>query len=339
MFSDLSPSQAKSFVDLEQAHLACQDTLTKMSSYTGGMHWKTIGGKQYLYRTLDGRGNAKSLGPRSPETETLHEQFHQRRADLELRLVAQRQRLDEQKRMAKALRIGSAPRVLGEICKALNERGLMGRNILVIGTNALYAYESLAGVRFQSDVTATQDVDLLFKHQSRLVAVARDLGPDGLIGVLRAVDKTFEISETQAFRAINANGYMVDLIRQTPKPPWRPEPHNLGEKDDFVATDISNMDWMLSSPRLRQLVVADNGAPFEMEVPDPRAFMMFKFWLSQQPDREPIKRRRDAAQAQSVRQLLVERLPQFPVISEAMTAFPASLVDSCCESDPDAPSN
>lgn len=325
MFADLSPNQAKAFIDAEQLYRAHQDTREKMRPYKGGMHWKTISGQQYLYRTLDSKGTAKSLGARSEATEALHLQFHQRRGELEQRLAAQQQRLDEQRRMLKALRVGSAPRVMAEVCRALCDHDLMGKNVLIIGTNALYAYEALAGVRLQGDVTATQDMDVLFKHQTRLTAVAREIGPDGLMGVLKAVDKTFEISTTQAFRAINADGYMVDLIRQMPKPPWKSAPHNLGKDDAFVATDIANMDWMLSSPSIRQFAVADNGLPFELAVPDPRAFMLFKRWLSQQPDREPIKRTRDAAQAHVVSQLLQERLPQFHMASHSLKAFPKAI--------------
>ncbi|MDI9334268.1 MAG: hypothetical protein QM533_07805 [Cytophagales bacterium] len=35
------------------------------------MHWKTVGAKEYLYRTLDGKGTAKSLGARSTETQAI----------------------------------------------------------------------------------------------------------------------------------------------------------------------------------------------------------------------------------------------------------------------------
>ena len=327
MFSELSPNQAKTFVDTEQAYRAYVDTKAKMQSYLGGMHWKTINHQQYLYRTLDSKGNAKSLGPRSAATEAVHAQFHQRRDELEHRLKSQRERLDEQRRMARALRVGSAPPVLAEVCRALCEHDLMGKNVLIIGTNAIYAYEALAGVQLQGDVTATQDIDVLFKHQSRLTAAERGIGPEGFLGILQKVDKTFEISSTQAFRAINADGYMVDLIRQMPKPPWKQEPHNLGEADPFMATDIPNMDWMLSAPSLRQFAIASNGMPFEMAVPDPRAFVLFKGWLSQQPEREPVKRTRDAAQAQVVAQILVERLPQFPIVWDDLKAFPKKLIE------------
>jgi Nucleotidyltransferase len=102
----------------------------------------------------------------------------------------------------------------------------------------------------------------------------------------------------------------------------------LGEQDTFIATDLPNMKWMLSAPTVRQFVVADNGTSFEMDVPDPRAFMLFKSWLSTQPEREPVKRGRDAAQAHAMHELLKERLPQYPLDWATLKAFPKQLVSN-----------
>ena len=327
MYSELTTQQSRVFIDSLQGYQSWLDARAKMRDYKGGMHWKSINNQQYLYRTYDSKGTAKSLGPRSDKTETIYNQFHQRRTELEHRVNSLTTKVVEQQRMARALRVGSAPAVLAKVCRALCEHDLMGKNVLIIGTNALYAYESLAGVRVQSDVMATQDMDVLFKPKSKLTAVAKGIGPEGFLGVLKSVDKTFEINEAQPFRATSSNGYMVDLIRQMPNPPWNSEPHNLGESDPFIAADLRNMEWMLSMPSMRQFVIADNGTPFEMEVPDPRAFMLFKSWLSEQPDREPFKRSRDAAQAHVMAGLLRDRLPQFPLDWSALRSFPKALID------------
>jgi hypothetical protein len=58
----LSGSQAKALVDSLQTYAALSDVRQKLQPYSGGMHWKTVAGSEYLYRTLDGKGNAKSLG-------------------------------------------------------------------------------------------------------------------------------------------------------------------------------------------------------------------------------------------------------------------------------------
>jgi hypothetical protein len=39
---------------------------------------------------------------------------------------------------------------------------------------------------------------------------------------------------------------------------------------------------------------------------DPRTFMEFKEWMSNQKDREPLKRNRDKLQSSAVKQLLAE---------------------------------
>ena len=154
-----------------------------------------------------------------------------------------------------------------------------------------------------------------------------DGGADSLLGLLKKTDKTFEIMEHQRFRAVNSSGYMVDLIRQTPKPPWRSEPNQIGGADDFLATDLTHMDWMLSAPKLTQTVLAQDGRAFEMTVPDPRSYMLFKGWLSQQMERDPLKKGRDASQAKIVHQLLVEYLPQYPLDWTQFKSFPQGLTD------------
>ncbi|PIV33752.1 MAG: hypothetical protein COS34_06010 [Lysobacterales bacterium CG02_land_8_20_14_3_00_62_12] len=52
---------------------------------------------------------------------------------------------------------------------------------------------------------------------------------------------------------------------------------------------------------------------------------MFKTWLSRAPSRNPMKRSRDAKQAEAIRQMLNERLPQFPLVRAAFRSFPEKL--------------
>jgi hypothetical protein len=58
----------------------------------------------------------------------------------------------------------SAARIL----RRLDEAGLMGRHLFVVGTHALYAYEAAAGITFESGLTATTDVDLRSDARRRL---------------------------------------------------------------------------------------------------------------------------------------------------------------------------
>lgn len=69
------------------------------------------------------------------------------------------------------------------------------------------------------------------------------------------------------------------------------------------------MDWLLSAPKFRQVVVGSNGRMAEMVTVDPRAFALYKVYLGQKNDRDPIKAPRDIAQARAVYDLVQKRMP------------------------------
>ncbi len=57
---------------------------------------------------------------------------------------------------------------------------------------------------------------------------------------------------------------------------------------------------------MTQIVIAENGYPVRFIVPDPRVFALHKIWLSLQPTRDPIKRKRDFRQGEAVASLALE---------------------------------
>ena len=116
--------------------------------------------------------------------------------------------------------------------------------------------------------------------------------------------------QKQSFRAVNARGFMVDLIRPMPKPPWKKQPDMVGTEPDLRAADIEHLDWYLSAPKLRQIVIGDDGFPAPFIVPDPRIFALHKLWLSKQPGRDPLKKPKDREQAFLVAELVTRYLPQ-----------------------------
>jgi len=326
MYKIISNAQAKAVIDSEQLFLAFQDAAMQNQSCQGGMHWKTVAGKDYLYRIHDRLGNGKSLGVKSEKTQEIYNKFTQRKALLKNRLTELKDRLNIQAKINAAYRVGHVENNVAAICEQLNRANLLGTNIMIIGTNALHAYEALAGVRFQSDIMATTDIDLLWNHTSKLSLVtSKELQPEGLIGLLRHADKSFEIIQTQPFRAVAKSGYMVDLIQQMPNPPWSDEPDRFFE-NDLIATDIWNMKWLLSAPKIKQAVIALNGDIFNITVPDPRAFAMFKWWMAQSDERRASKKQRDAAQARAVIQLIVEHLPHLNKNWSAMKSFPKNII-------------
>jgi hypothetical protein len=57
------------------------------------------------------------------------------------------------------------------------------------------------------------------------------------------------------------------------------------------------------------MIVSPSGDMARMTTISPKAFAKFKRWLAVQPTRDPMKRSRDAMQADVVEQLVAEYLP------------------------------
>lgn len=271
-----------------------------------GMRWKTIRGVEYLFRERDRRGNGKLLGRRTPETEQILAAFQEGKARVQERLAAIRQQLDEQARLNKALRLARVPRVAARILRELEEHDL-GNAFTVLGTQALYGYEAAGGVQFLLELLASGDVDLLYDARKKITLVSSRLDGEGLLGLLKKADRTFEPIRKRGFRAANAGQFMVDLV-VGPRSMRESEPVIFGE-DDLVPSEVPGLQWLINAPKLETVAVDEDGQPVPFRVPDPRAFALHKAWLSRQPTREPVKKPRDLAQARAVAQLGCEYMP------------------------------
>ncbi|WP_269153980.1 nucleotidyltransferase domain-containing protein [Methylobacterium currus] len=204
----------------------------------------------------------------------------------------------------------------------------------VVCTHALFAYERLAGIRIASGHLATGDIDLLFDARARLSLVAEsqpgvDLGREGLIGLLRSVDTSFEPTGTGTFRAVNRDGFMVDLIQPLPKNRMARTPRSrIGTSpEDLSAVEIEGLTWLVNCPKVSAVTIDTRGYPVGLVVPDPRAFALHKAWLAARDDRDPLKRGRDAGQARLVAGLVVARLPHLSFDDPALAAIPRALRD------------
>ncbi len=331
-FKKMTDNQRRVFIDTAHLYKAFQDTYKKFRSYAGGMHWKKSKGREYLFRSRDRYGYGKSLGARSPETEKILDEFRQSKRDLKERMSILKERLKEQARFCKAVMIQRVPRVVTNILRVLDQQNLLGKNIIVVGTNALYAYEAAAGIFIDSPIMATRDMDILWDIRPKLTLVADDkTEPGGMLAILRKTDRSFELSSSQPFRAVNRHGYMVDLIKAEPKKVMTKERRRMGGPGDLEAVEIRNLQWLLSSPKFYQAVIGDDGYPSEMAVPDPRAFALHKFWLSGQPDREPVKKQRDRDQALAVVRLVIQHLPQYAFIRADLKMFPKEVLKEAQE--------
>lgn len=326
-FRELDGEQTRRLIDAEQRYEAWLGLDARLrSSFRGSMSWKTVAGRDYLYRKIDGRW--KSLGPRDEQREQIFDKYHAGRTDLRKRIDMLRTEIDRSARVDRAMGLGRVPKAVAAILRRLDRKGLLGKAVSVVGTNALYAYERLAGGHFAGSMLATFDVDLLFDSRDRLGLVARDVRDGGLALLLRSVDPSFSLDHEGSFRAINNAGLMVDLIEPMPANPssTRSKRRIGNDKDDLIAAEIEGLQWLQNVRHLSIILLDEAGIPLRISVPEPRAFALHKYWVSKRPDRDPLKARRDEAQARAVARIIANYLPAYDLLDDQMmSALPAAL--------------
>ena len=304
----LSGNSIRQYINAKQAFTALRDAEMDAKQFRGGMFWREVKGHVYLIRTTT-KSSQKSLGAKNPQTEAIFNKFTQGKQVAEERRASLVKALAMHRRLNKALFVGRVDDQIIDILNGLREVGLE-HNFIVIGTNALYAYEASAGVRIEQEHLATNDLDLLWDNRRKLTIAVPESFAGGMIGFLQKIDKTFKLRSDQLYTAVNANGYEVDFLRRMD------HGHQTGlakvsqVDGDFWAVKARNIDWLLSAPKFKEVVVGTNGSMAEITTVDPRAFALFKFWMSKQKDRDALKKIRDANQARVVVQLIKEYLPQ-----------------------------
>lgn len=318
----LTDQQRLFLVESTQLYAPWVAAIHHAESFKYGMKWMTVREKDYLYRLTDAKGNGKSLGPRSIATEALFTEFTEARIRAKDRLASLDERIKSQARLNKAVFLGRLPTIVGDILHALHV-SKAHNDFRMVGTHAIYAYEAMAGVQLNMDLLATGDVDLLYDSRKSLSLVSKNLEGNGLLGLLQKIDKSFEISEKETFRAINKTGFMVDLI--TPARDMRDNEILKFSENDLEAVEVPNLHWLANAPCHDVVNISSNGMPVNARVPDPRAFVIHKAWLSQQKDRNPVKKPRDFSQSQMVFKLITDFLPQHPFKQNQMRYFPKAV--------------
>lgn len=249
-------------------------------------------------------GSQTSLGRHTAELEGIFQRFMERKANIEERLTRLKAAATQHQRSNRALRVGRAPRLLIDTLNRLEKAGL-GAHFCVVGTNALYAYESACGVRVQDNATATQDIDLLLDTRKYLSFVTTmDTLDTSLLSVFKKVDKTFELREDQRYTAVNAEGFEIDVVRRAAKDS---DPHPLREsncEEDFWAVQISTCSNLLDGGYFEQAVVGTSGHMTMVRAPAPASFVRVKQKLSAVRNRDPLKAHKDALEAAIVSQLI-----------------------------------
>ena len=275
-------------------------------SYGGSMKFERRGNAEYLIRRPYGSSTKKSLGRRSADTENTLSRFLDGQAQARERVERLRREIGTLAPILRIRGVGRVPLLTARVIRKLDDLGWMGPPgraggaLTVIGTNALYAYEAQAGLRIETALLATGDLDLLHDSRRSLV-LSGSAGGKGLIGALQKVDRSFRKAPQRSFTAVNGSRYMVDLVE--PADHERSARDGIGglsdHPEDLVAAAIDNGQWLLNTPKFTATAFDERGFPLRVVTVDPRIYALQKQWMVEEVRlRDPLKRERDRAQAQ-----------------------------------------
>ena len=310
---ELSSTITRQYIDAIAVFDALAEATLEAAQVRGGMYWHAgpalSPDSKYLVRTTPA-GAETSLGARTPETQAIYDKFTQRKQESSARLTGLKAALDQQQRMNRALRVGRVEPLVVALLNRLASTKL-SEHFRVVGTHALYAYEAAAGVRLDAGALATRDIDLLWDTRKRIIFSTRLARVDSsMLGVLKKVDPSFRMRQSQKYTAVNKDGFEVDIIRRE-QTDGDPHPIKLSDQDDnFWVAQARRANVLLDSPGFSSVIVGTNGTMARMNTVHPATFVAFKRWMAGQADRDALKRRRDVLQADAVQKLLEAYLPQ-----------------------------
>jgi len=309
VLSPFSDEQLRAAINLADAYEAWLPLARAEPAYADRLLWKTISGRQYLYRIRDRRGNGTSLGPRGPDTERLYTEYQAAKTALRDRAARLSPTLDEAAAVYRALRLPMIDSYAGSLLRELDLRELLGPVVMAAGTTATAAYQLEAASTFDTPAHATRDIDLTW-------AALQPPGGPVLWEALHTLDDTFVVNQERTFQARNRDAREIELLVGTERAssvlaePLHPIP-------------LPEQDWLYRGQPLRRIVAGLDSRPAALVVPDPRWFALHKRWLSDKPGRDALKKPKDRHQAEMVWAAVRERMPQFPLND----TFRASLPD------------
>ena len=274
------------------------------------MKFEQRGDAEYLIRRPYSSSTRKSFGRRSPETEAKLEAFLAGKSRVEGQIRSLRGQLEDQFAVLRARGLDRVPQLTARVIRKLDDLGWLGTFLIVLGTNALFAYEAKAAVRIESGPLATGDVDVLLDARRRLV-MSGGATERRLVGALQSVDRSFRRSCGRACTIANKDGYVVALIKsQGLGRIMREVQARLSDDlDEPAATTTDSSRWLLNAPKFEAMAFDERGLPLRIVTLDPRVFALQKQRIVENdPTRDPAERVRDEQQANLVARIVTRHL-------------------------------
>lgn len=306
-FIEFNPDQNRLLADASNQYDQWLSAKRTDTQYAGiWMTFRDKNGTDYLTSGHSNGVNQKSHGARSPETERQLIEFNEGKAQSKVMLEAIQARLAERAPQLKAVRLGRILAPLAQVIREFDVQGMVGPSLIVAGTHAITAYEALAGHFFDSALTATEDLDFVWHRSGKGAELIVKPGEStALLKHLKTVDTSYTVNTERTFQVRNAKGLVIDFISDEAGAANAP-------KEYLKPIAIKGQEWLTGADTVSVVAIDTNGLPVKLVVPDPRVFALHKAWVSERPDRNPLKKSKDMNQAIAVASLVKRFLPQYP---------------------------
>jgi len=315
---DLTPDQCKEIINIHQLFEVYNERVSSAEHFKGSMTWKSVKGNDYLYKKIQGKSTC--LGVRSPETEVIYAQFCEGKPRAIKRVHDIFEQMKVAARYAKAARVNRFPKLAATIIRKIQKAGL-SNHIAIVGTHAMYGYESMASKYVVSSLMETADLDLLWDKRMLLRMACASDHMHGLMSIIQSADRSFEKTRSP-YRAINKTGFMVDLVSAEHDMKGA-LPSSIGaSQSDLKAAPIGSLTWLINAPKVDTMVIDTMGLPLSIRVPDPRCFAVHKAWISMQPSRDSHKIERDLQQSKVVADMVHCDMAGFAFRDDELAMFP-----------------
>ena len=281
--------------NLEQAYSFWLSARQSLRQLPASMYWAERSGRQYLYVKQSGADSGTSHGVRSPETEQKLEAFTLEKNQALERAASADALIQTRSTLYRRLRMPTLPDKQAEILRKLDVEDLLGTDLMVVGTNAFSGYEWAANAIFPAGNEETQDFDLTWCRDTpaSLTIAGTDSEKKArktLFSVLRSIDPSYKINPRKPYQAMDADGYEVELLAA-------PSCHPLPKEEAFAPMQtLIEQEWLLLGSPVSAVVATERGRACPLTVPDPRFMGLYKLWLADKPERNPVKRDKDRRQ-------------------------------------------
>ena len=329
-FIEYSNAQRKQSIDTEHLYeIYLQKLQSHEKNYKYTMFFKQTGGKEYLVKEKSSTKKSSYLGERSSQTEAIIQSFKEEKENSLKALSDIKKKIHIASKKNKFEKITRVPNALVDIFQTINALDL-NTKLIVIGTNALYAYESKCCIFIEQDLLSSIDIDILNKRDKKLSFIFNEIMPDGtLTKLLSSIDKTFIPQVGVPYRFINKENVIVELLN----PSISPFKNHHIKNDafaDIISLEMEGMQWLENARLFSSIIIGEDGRCAIMTTIHPLEFAIYKNWLSSKTDRDARKRMRDKTQSKLVTDLMLSHMPHIDIKNEllCMKTFKNELIQS-----------